>query len=178
MSTETFIGLNKNKMKMLCWIYGGVGLLSLVLFLSLGELYPSIQLVMRIVGIVIAVFFGVVAGTYLKRYRDQAAGLYFGAKSFIDQASAVSCGEITWKDVTGIKRVEGRELLLIDVKSNEKVLKAAKNRAIGRLLERNVALYGTPVVIDGSALNTNFDELRVIFRRYFERQKGKKIHEN
>ncbi len=188
MSTEVFIGLNGKRMRNLCVLYTGLSLLSLIAFFILGGAVPSYQLLFRISGFVFAAFFGIIAGTYLKRFRDKAAGIYFSAKSFIDQASSVSCGEIPWRDVTGIKRVEGKDYLLIETKMNEKIIRGAKNRAVGRLLQRNIDIYGTPVVINSADLDAEMDEIRVIFRRYFERQKGsssarasadkKKINEN
>ena len=168
---EVFIGLNRRKLRTFTIIYGALALIGLLSFFWIAEHQIMLSpLFFQIAGVVWVIFFAIVAGTFLKRLNDPEAGIFLNATGITDRSSSIAVGQVSWKQVVTIERKsKSSKHLLIQVKGKEAILKSAKNGAVRRLMEQNVRLYNTPVVLDGGVLNCNFNELEKQVTIFFEK---------
>ncbi|RXP48127.1 hypothetical protein EC396_12855 [Lutibacter sp. HS1-25] len=128
----------------------------------------------RIIGIVATLFFGI-AGIYgIKKLFDKKIGLIIDSKGITDNSSALSIGLIEWEDINRINltRVNSIDFLMIIVKNPEKYIGKATNRIQARLMKTNMSIYKTPLSITSNTLNFDFRELEELIQKEFKRNKN------
>ena len=155
-------------------LYAGAGLISLLVFYYLGEYQSFIsENIFKGIGLVVFLFFVIIAGTFAKHLKSNEAGLMLTHDGLFDNTSTISVGLIPWKDITSFEQLPGKELK-VNVRNAEKYLTQAKNSAVRRLLEQNINLYQTPIIIKWSSLalnNMNIKEQCEVFHGRY----GKKV---
>ncbi|MDA7804112.1 hypothetical protein N8987_06005 [Crocinitomix sp.] len=172
MSDDLFIPINRTKMILMTVIYAVLGLVSFSIIYYGGMRFPAVShTVFKIVALIILLFFAVLAGTFAKNVKNKDAGLHISSKGINDESSSISVGLLPWKDIVEISQYKSAsaKYILIQVKQHKKYLDAAKNKAILRLLNQNVALYKTPIVINVGTLKTNLDELERQLNTYLKK---------
>ncbi len=169
MADEVFIPINRKKMIIMTVVYSILGIGAFLVTFYLGESQDWVSpTVFKVASVIVLLFFMVLAGTFAKNVKSAAAGLTINRKGINDQANSISSGLIYWKDIKGISKIKtpSSQYILVMVKKPQKYIENAKNNAIKRLLNHNLANYKTPIVINVTALQTNLDELEGIIAEY------------
>lgn len=162
MKSEIFIPLNRKKMMLRAILYfiGGAVAFASIYYggAALSFMNPTVT---KVLSVLFFGFFAVVGATLLKNAQNKKAGLYINHKGVDDQTTNIGLGIIPWKSISSVTyRKEGSKTkMLIMVNSPEKIIDNAMNKAVKRLLEKNVEDYRTPVVIDLSLLLMGEEEV-------------------
>ncbi len=169
MAEEVFIPIDRKKMILMTALYSILGIGAFLVTYYLGENQDWVSpTVFKVASIVVLLFFMVLAGTFAKNVKSTIAGLTINRKGIDDQSNSISSGLIHWKDIKGISKVKtpATKYILVMVKKPQKYIDNAKNSAIKRLLNHNLANYKTPIVINVTALQTSLDDLEKIIAEY------------
>jgi hypothetical protein len=172
MADEVFIPINRRKMIIMTVVYSVLGIAAFLVTYYLGENQDLVSpTVFKVASVIVLLFFMVLAGTFAKNVKSTSAGLTISRKGIDDQANSISSGLIYWKDIKGISKIKtpSSKYILVMVKKPQKYIENAKNNAIKRLLNHNLANHKTPIVINVTALQTNLDELEGIIAEYSRR---------
>lgn len=115
-----------------------------------------------IVGLASALFFGLIAVTIFRKFIDNKPGLVISTQGIIDNSSGVSAGLIPWTDIHEIKisQVMSQKFLMLIVSNPEDYLDKVTNPIKRNAMKMNYKTYGSPISISSNALKTNFDELQ------------------
>lgn len=115
-------------------------------------------------GIVGIVFFGFAFVFILKKLRNNAPAIIIDQHGITDYSSAVSVGLIEWDDITGIRKLEGKDtkapFLLIDTALPDKYIAKAGSKIKAGAMKVNKKLYGSPLTIGANGLSYDIDELK------------------
>ena len=106
---------------------------------------------MKAIGLLGLIFFGYGTFIGLKKLTDTKPGLLIDESGIVENSHGSSPGFVPWADIAGI-RMDGTPFIFIDLKDAQTVLeKMGKiNQGLGK---ENLALFGTPIVIDVHLLN-------------------------
>lgn len=169
MSTSIFIPVNRKKMIFMTVLYAVLGLLVFMAVYLVGQeqnwMSPTI---FTVISFAFLVFFLVVSGTFARYIRLETAGLSISQVGIDDQSSSINFGLIKWQEILGVTThsTVSSKLLIVKVKKPNKYIEGAKNSAIKRLLNQNLTIYKTPVVINVNVLSTNLAELMEQINRH------------
>lgn len=123
------------------------------------------------VGVVGAAFFGACAVFCVVRLVSARPGLIIDQDGIIDSTSYSSVGRVPWSEITGVAvtsmptfqrslvfRLPPPRVMVIEVREPQLFL--ARGNWLQRLLRRgSVGMLGSPVVLPGSVLRADLDEL-------------------
>jgi hypothetical protein len=123
------------------------------------------------IGIVGAIFFGACAVFCLVRLVSRRPGLVIDQEGIIDSTSYSSVGRVPWSQITGatvtslptfqrslIFRIPPPRIMVIEVREPQLFL--ARGNWLQQLLRRgSVGMLGSPVVLPGSVLRADLDDL-------------------
>jgi len=128
----------------------------------------------RIIGIITTVFFGIGVVYGIKKLFDKKVALIIDSNGITDNSNASSIGLIEWNDISGIRtiKVMSTKFLLIDISNPEKYIEKAKNRIQARLMKANMNMYETPLSITSNTLNYNFGELEKLIKTEYKKNKN------
>jgi len=174
-STSIHIGINRKRLKLVGFGYG-----FLAVFIFCGFYFIASKMegnwstALKVTGGIMAVFFAVTGLSAVRPLNDKNAGIIIDEHGISDQSTSISSGLIGWKSIISLEPNEKEKMILVKVKKPEEFIKNGKNRAIKQLLQRNFALYKTPVVIESSYLNCSFDELRTTLETQIKKFAHKK----
>lgn len=131
-------------------------------------------MVIRIIGIVSVVFFGVISIFGLKKLFDKNLGLIIDENGITDNTNASSVGLIEWADITEIKakQIISSKFLLIYTSNPSKYLDRV-NKIQRRLMIGNMKMVGTPLSITPNTLKFNFKSLEKLLKERLVEQKDK-----
>ncbi|MGE0088532.1 MAG: STM3941 family protein [Bacteroidales bacterium] len=120
----------------------------------------------RVVGIVVVLFFGVVGISVYRKLIDTKIGLTIDENGITDNSNASSVGLIEWADIIEVKssRVMSTKFLLVFTDKPDKYI----NRTNGfkrTLLKGNIKTYGTPISITSNTLKYDFEELESLIKK-------------
>lgn len=103
---------------------------------------------------------------------NRKPGLVIDETGITDNASSVKAGLITWQDIKNIRSVKqhSNQLLLITVANPNKYIDAAHSLK-KPVLQMNINMHGTPVIIPAAALNYNFTELQTVLTQAYKKHK-------
>lgn len=120
-----------------------------------------IPLVVKVGGSISIVFFGGVLIVIIIKLLDKKPAMVIDENGILDNASGVSAGLITWKDITHtrIEQVMNNRFLIIYTTNPEKYLQKV-SRTKAWLMKRNMAMYGSPITIPASTIKYNLNELQ------------------
>lgn len=133
--------------------------------------------IIRIVGMVSTLVFGVFAFYIFKKLLDTKYGLIIDQNGITDNTNATSIGLVKWKDITGIRFLEvvNQKFLMIDV-SNPEYYIGLKKSGIGKMaMKVNYNKYGSPISITANSLKADFNEVWKVVEKQYE---AKKHHNN
>ncbi len=130
-------------------------------------------IIVKGVGILGVLFFGMTGTFGLKKLFDKRAGLIIDSKGITDNSNASSIGLIEWNDISEIatKQVMSTKFILIKVTNPEAYIAKAKSKLKAKLMRSNMKMYGTPLSIASNTLKYNFEELEKLIHTQYERNK-------
>jgi hypothetical protein len=132
--------------------------------------YRSTELI-RVVGIISIVFFGVCSFFIFKKVFDKKFGLIIDKNGITDNSNATSIGLVKWTDIIGIRVLEvvNQKFVMIDVSNPEYYIDLKKNRFGKMAMKANYTKYGSPISITANSLKADFKELKEIIEKQFEK---------
>jgi len=169
---EKHIGLNRRKLMINVGLSAVIGFASLIGLFWVADHQEALSPVFyKTLGGIVFGFCVIVGGTHSRRLARKNSGLTLSKEGLDDQSSAISVGLIRWRDMVEIKSAKTvtSQLLLIEVKKPEQVIKSAKNKAIKRLMQQNMSLYKTPIVINAKILSCSYEELEESVSEFYNR---------
>jgi TctA family transporter len=169
MSTSIFIPVNRKKMILMTVLYAVLGLLVFMAVYLVGQNQNWISpTIFTVISFAFLLFFLVVSGTYARYIKLETAGLSISQVGIDDQSSSINFGLVKWQEILGVTThsTASSKLLIVRVKKPNKYIEGAKNAAIKRLLNQNLTIYKTPVVINVNVLSTNLAELMEQINRH------------
>jgi hypothetical protein len=145
-------------------------LLGAIMFVALGVWFvmsPSLfsskynPLVIRILGVVTVLFFGVCAIALVKALITKKTGLTIDSSGILCDSGGIAIGFVPWKDIIDVEEfyVSGQGIIKIIVSNPQKYIDRQKSAFSRRMAEMNYKLYDTPVQISANMLKCNFAEL-------------------
>lgn len=125
-------------------------------------------------GIASIIFFGATGFIGAKKLLTRTSGLVIDDDGITDRSHASSVGLIKWEDILKVStgKVSSSSFLLIFVKNPSQYLDNAKGIK-RKLLKANHNMYGTPLSIVSSTLNSNFQELEKLIKDHLKEQQKK-----
>lgn len=110
--------------------------------------------VVQVMAGVIVFIFGVLATNDLQKGLGDPVGLVITPEGFIDHASNLGLGLVRWKEIRQMRIDDARSEhhILIELVKPDQATRKSKNPLQQNLLQTNVKLYGTPVVIHADHL--------------------------
>ncbi len=129
--------------------------------------------IIRIVGIVSVVFFGICTLFIFRKLFEQKFGLIINKDGIIDNSNATSIGLIKWSDIIGIRVIQvfSQKFIMIDVSNPEEYIRL-KKKGIGKMaMKANYNKYGSPISINTNTLKTNFTELISLIEKEYEKKR-------
>jgi hypothetical protein len=132
--------------------------------------YRSPELI-RVVGIISIVFFGVCSFFIFKKVFDKKFGLIIDKNGITDNSNATSIGLVKWTDIIGIRVLEvvNQKFIMIDVSNPEYYIDLKKNRIGKMAMKANYKKYGSPISITANSLKANFKEVWEIIEKQYEK---------
>lgn len=177
MEAKIEIPLSKSKMGLL--FSGSVGFVFLgFLFLRSPEDWLTNRIhstvVIRILGSISILFFGIIGVSIGKKFFDKKMGLIIDDQGITDNSSGNSVGLIEWEDIVGIDHLEvaTNKFLLIKTDKPEKYIEKAKSWLSKRAMKTNYKMYGSPISISASSLKIGFHELETLLNTEFRKRKA------
>ena len=123
--------------------------------------------VIRIIGIVGIIFFGLCLVFITRKLFDKKPGLIIDEYGITDNTNATSIGLIEWNDIIRVekKQVMSTKFLILHTNNPEKYIQRAKNFISKRAVEMNSKTYGSPISITSNSLKINFEDLETLITR-------------
>lgn len=156
--------------------FGFVILGAIFLYISLGMLLFETSIILRIVGLIGTLFFGICFIFIILRFIKPKDILVINQEGFVDNSTAVSIGFISWKyvDRICIKTNSVEKLIVIDINNDEQVFKnVSKIKMI--FIELNKKLGYSPISISLSPTNVKYMDIIQKMQKYFETYEREKI---
>lgn len=170
------ISLSKTKIGLL--FLGAIGFVILgMLFFKNPEQWISLKSkspeIIRLVGLVSIIFFGLCGFFLGRKLFDKQAGLVIDNNGITDNTNGTSIGLIEWNDIIGVKRVEisSAKILVILINNPDKYIERAKNGLLKRAMKSNNKMYGSPISIISSSLKMKFNDLESLIISEMEKRK-------
>jgi hypothetical protein len=176
MNEEIIIPLSRNKILLIfigCIMFVVFG----IWFLNDPEKFahsvyrPRSPEFIQIIGIVAVAFFGICGIFAFKKLFDKKDGLIINKFGITDNSSGTSVGLIKWNDIIdiGIAQVHSQKFIMVKVSNPEHYIDLKKNR-IGKMAMRaNYDKFGSPISISANSLKTNFENLKDIIEKQYEK---------
>jgi hypothetical protein len=154
------IPLSKTKM-VLTLIGSALFITAGVWFVSNPYEFHRAHLLISIVGVVVIIFFGVVALYIVSKLFDTDPGLIIDDDGITDNSSMFAVGFVPWEDVTDINVIEvsGQKIIMIMVTDADGYIRRQPNALARRTASLNYRMYGSPVAISAHGLRSSFDNL-------------------
>lgn len=172
---EIHIPINRTRLIITGIFYGVLTILTLVgFFLLAEELSDGWKLALRITGGVLATLIILTGSGAIKLLQNKNAGLHITAQGIEDLSSAIGVGMVEWKNISDIEIRTAEKIILVLIKKSDDTLKSASNKAIRQLLEKNIAMYKTPVVLESKYLQCSFEEMGAKLEEGFKKFGSKK----
>ncbi len=149
------VPLNRKKFLFRGGLFAALALVGVWLFLS----YASTQSfltpwVVQVMAGVLVFVFGILAMNDLQKGLGNPVGLVISPEGIIDHSSNLGTGLIRWKEIRQVRIDTSRsdQHILVEVTKPKDLQKKASNPLQQNLMNTNVKLYGTPVVIQADHL--------------------------
>lgn len=181
MTTKIEIPLSKNKLYLIVtgsvlFIIAGIWLLlNPNEFQNLSIKFFKNPILLKSIGIISLLFFGMIGIYAIRKISDKKAGLIIDSNGITDNSNASSIGLVEWNDISEIKtEVVGMStrFIMITVKNPEKYIEKAQNKIKAKLMRANMKMYGTPISITSNTLKCDFEKLEQLVETEFNRYKN------
>ncbi len=169
-----------SKMKIVLLLIGGLVFVIAGMFFILK---PSVfvtarfrhENIIRIVGIVSIVFFGLCLFFIVKKLFDNKVGLIIDQNGITDNSSANSIGLIEWQDITMVQtlQIASTKMLLLITDKPDKYIQRAKNGMSKRVMKTNHKMYGSPLSIASTSLKIKFGDLEKLIISELEQRNSR-----
>lgn len=125
-----------------------------------------------LVGMASIVFFGFAALYILRKLPDSKPGLIIDETGITDNSSAIAAGHIPWTDIDSLSviTIQKQSFILFNVHHPQDYIDRQKGILKKKMMQMNVRLYGSPLLISASGLKIGFEEL---YKLVSERMGGK-----
>jgi len=143
---------------------------------GVSPLFQNIILI-RIIGVVCVVFFGLCGLFILRKLGDKKAAFIISNEGVTDRTNATSIGFILWADVVAIREtaVINQKFVTIDVKDPEYYINLQTSLVKRKLMQINYQQYGSLISISANALQCHHQQLKTLledaFKKYQASQK-------
>jgi len=176
MNEEIIIPLSKNKILLiflgsLMFVVFGIWFLNDPEIFANSSYRPRSSEFIQIIGIIAVVFFGICGIFAFKKLLDKKEGLIINKSGITDNSSGISVGLVKWNDIIGrgIAQVHSQKFIMIEVSNPEHYINLKKNRIGKMAMKANYDKFGSPISISANSLKTNFEELREIIEKQYEK---------
>lgn len=176
MNDEIIIPLSRKKILLiflgaLTFVVLGIGFLNDPEKFANSSYRPRNSEFIHIVGIVSVVFFGICGIFAFKKLFDKKDGLIINKNGITDNSSGTSVGLVKWNDIIGIgvAKVHLQKFIMIEVSNPEHYINLKKNKIGKMAMKSNYDKFGSPISISTNSLKTNFEELREIIVKQYEK---------
>jgi hypothetical protein len=176
MNSKIEIPLNKKKV-----ILALIGAMFFVGMGLLGALNPENFVspvfrnpgVIRIIGVVGVVFFGISLFFIVPKLLEDKQGLTIDSNGIINNSNGINVGLIEWRDVTGIETIEvvSTKFLIVHIINPEEYIEREKKGILKKAMKANQKMYGSPISITSSSLKMNFKELEALIIQEYKRNR-------
>ena len=174
------IEIQLSKKKLFISLIIGIGfVLASLFFLFKPEYFVNSLItslnVVRIIGVVSVLFFGVCSIYIYRKIYDKSPGLIIDSSGVYDNSNATSVGLIKWSDVLEIidKKVVSERVILIKVNDGDNYIDKSSSKWVRRMMVINQKTYGTPISITANSLDITHDTLITSLNNYYTAYKGK-----
>jgi hypothetical protein len=178
MTSKIEIPLSKTKIVLLT-LGSAAFVIMGMLFLLYPETFITSRLrspeVIRVVGIVAVIFFGLGLILIVRKLFDNSVGLTIDQNGITDNSSGIHIGLIEWNDILEIATIQIAATKMLKLKTDkpEKYINRAKNTFIKRAMATNHKLYGSPLTISSVSLKIKFDALeKLVITEFNKRRKS------
>ncbi|MFA7617060.1 MAG: STM3941 family protein [Weeksellaceae bacterium] len=136
-----------------------------LLFVAMPNLFLSkiisSKIVILVFGILGLLFFGLALMYSYRKLTRKNLGLLIDDEGLIDSSNAYRFGLIEWQDIKGFKRIliSNSNLILIETDQPHKYLQKIQSPVFHKSAEQYLNLYGTPLIIWCSLLDSDPLEL-------------------
>lgn len=122
--------------------------------------------------IVLTLFFLALTIILIIRLFKRKPGLIIDELGIFDNASTIKAGLIKWQEIKNIRSVKqhSNQLLLITVANPNKYIEKAHSLK-KPVLQMNINMHGTPVIIPLASLNYNFTDLQTVLNEAYKKYK-------
>lgn len=173
--SEITIPINRTRLKIAGLFYGLLTILILAGFFLLAETTEGgWKLGLRIAGAILATLVVLTGSGAVKLLQNKNAGLHITPQGIEDLTSAIGVGKVEWKNISDIQVRSDEKVVLVFVRRPDEILKSASNKAIRQLLEKNLSIYKTPVILESKYLQCSFEELGTKLEEGFKKFGSKK----
>ena len=148
------------------------GLLLLFLPENFG-LFTGRPVVLRIVGLVSVLFFGLMGYWIGRRFLADQPGLRIDEQGITDYSSGTSIGLIEWADIQDLDttRVGTERFLVLVTDQPEKYIERAPNGLVRNAMRANHRMTGSPLNISARSLQISFEELVELIQQEWTRHR-------
>lgn len=135
---------------------------------------PKLPGLLRTVGAVAVLFFGLCAWLIVRKLPETRPGLVLDATGIRDFNSGPEPLQIPWQDMEDlwVLRIQNRKLIMIQVRNPEDYIARQSNVFKRKMMQLNHRMYGTPLRITSNALKISFDKLWQELAERFKAAKG------
>ncbi|MCF8237888.1 MAG: DUF4175 domain-containing protein [Saprospiraceae bacterium] len=161
-SSRLEIPLNRKKFLLRGGLFTALALAGVWLLLS----YAPVQTfltpwVVQVIAGVLVFVFGILAMNDLQKGMGNPIGLVITPEGIIDHSSNLGVGLIRWKEIRQLRIDTSRsnKHILVEVAKPKDLQKKARNPLQQNLMNTNLKLYGTPIVIQTDYLTIPTTEL-------------------
>ena len=154
-----------------------LGLIGSIIFVALGIwmiLDIDNSLLIRVVGIVSVLFFGLGIFIGIKRLIKSEIALIIDNKGLNVNPKKSLTEFIEWDNIIGFKeiKIKSQRILIIVVKNPEKWIEKETNTFRKKLMRFNLNNYDSPFNIAAASLDISYAELNDKLNRYFKEHKN------
>lgn len=130
--------------------------------------------VVRALGVVATLFFGLCAVYAVRKLFSTQPGFVIDDFGITDNSGGISVGAIPWGDINNINFVmaQRQKFIMIYVNNPEEYIANQSSFIKRKMMQMNHKLYGSPLAISANSLNTSFGELFNLLRDQFERRRS------
>jgi len=154
-------------------LFVGIGLWFVISPPKMNDMIFGNPTIFLIIGIMSLLFFGIGSIFIAKKLFDDGVGLVVQEEGVFDASSATSVGLILWSDIEAIKvrKVSGQKLLLFALKNPQGYINKQTNIFKRLIMQINLKLYSSPILISTNLLAVHFDTLHQILQRKIDETK-------
>jgi hypothetical protein len=131
--------------------------------------------IIRTVGVVAILFFGLCAVYGTRKLFSTQPGFVIDDFGITDNSGGISVGAIPWSDISNINFVmaQRQKFIMIYVNNPEEYIKSQSSFIKRKVMQMNHKLYGSPLAISANSLKTSFGQLFNLLRDQFETRNTK-----